>query len=235
MTEDPRAAAEADEPTGSTDEPGRSTDTGGPADGERSGADDATDEAAPRPGAQLQRREGPTRTAPPKRTGVFIDPDDLRVHVGDLLRAFLGSYQVDAFGNFTFTHEDARVFVTVGMSPIGPQVGVFSITNVDLDLTPPLAAFLVTTNHKLGFGSFSYDPESSTVWLRHTLLGTTLDGPELQSAVAAIASTAAHFDDVIRDQFGGRAFHEAPEDVQNRAKPPDPTQQSDYPNASGYL
>lgn len=188
-----------------------------------------------RPHVALERREGAPPPRPPKRTGVFVDPDDLRVHVGDLLRAFLGSYQVDAFGNFTFTHEDARVFVTVSPTPIGPQVGVFSITNVDLDLTPPLGAFLLTTNHKLGFGSFSYDPDSSTVWLRHSLLGTTLDGPELQSAVAAVASTAAHFDDVIRDRFGGRAFHDAPADVQDRAKPPAPTDQPDYPNASGYL
>lgn len=193
------------------------------------------DGGAPRAELQVQRRESSTPARPPKRTGVFVDPDDLRVHVGELLRAFLGSYQVDTFGNFTFTHEDARVFVTVGMTPIGPQVGVFSITNVDLDLTPPLGTFLLTTNHKLGFGSFSYDPDSSTVWLRHSLLGTTLDGPELQSAVAAVASTAAHFDDVIRDRFGGRAFHDAPEEVQNQARPPDPGDQEDYPNASGYL
>lgn len=172
---------------------------------------------------------------PPKRTGVFLDADDLRVHVGDLLRTMLGGFQVDAWGNFTFTHDDARIFVTVGQTPIGPQVGVFSITNVDIELTPELASFLLTTNHRLGFGSFSYDPESSSVWLRHTLLGTTLDGPELQSAVAAIASTAADVDEPIRDRFGGRAFHDAPEDVQSQAKPPAPGDQETHPNASGYL
>lgn len=174
---------------------------------------------------------------PPKRTGIFLDPEDLREHVGGLLRAFLGGYEVDAWGNFTFVHEDARIFVTVGSSPIGPQVGVFSITNLDVELSPKLSSFLLTTNHKLGFGSFSYDPENEAVWLRHTLLGTTLDGPELQSAVVAVASTAAHFDDIIRDSFGGRAFHDAPEDVQRRAKPPETQEQhaASAPNASGYL
>jgi hypothetical protein len=184
---------------------------------------------------EARRGAGATIPRPPKRTGVFLDADDLRVHVGELLRAMLGGYQVDAWGNYTFTHEDARVFVTVGQTPIGPQVGVFSITNVDIELTPDLAAFLLATNHKLGFGSFSYDPVSSSVWLRHTLLGTTIDGPELQTAVAAIASTAADVDDAIRDRFGGRAFHDAPEDVQSQAKPPAPEDQQTHPNASGYL
>jgi hypothetical protein len=175
-----------------------------------------------------------TPPRPPRRTGIFLDPDDLRVHVGDLLRAMLGGYQVDAFGNFTFTHEGARVFVTIGPSPIGPQIGVFSITNVDVDLSPDLARFLLATNHRLGFGSFSYDGDNRAIWLRHTLLGTTLDMPELHSAVAAVASTAAHFDDRIRDRFGGRAFHDAPQDVQDQAKPPEPDG-SAYPNAGGYL
>lgn len=226
MTDDP--AVDSD---GAPHDDGTATAT----DDDRSAPGPEPEGHSPRAELQPQARDAPARTRAPKRTGVFVDPDDLRVHVGDQLRAFLGSYQVDTFGNFTFTHEDARVFVTVGMTPIGPQVGVFSITNVDLELTPPLSTFLLTTNHRLGFGSFSYDPESSTVWLRHSLLGTTLDGPELQSAVAAVASTAAHFDDVIRDRFGGRAFHDAPEDVQNRARPPDPADQQEYPNASGYL
>ncbi|MFA9444018.1 hypothetical protein [Egicoccus sp. AB-alg6-2] len=173
---------------------------------------------------------------PPRRTGVFVDPDELRDHVGQLLRSILGGYEVDAFGNFTFLHEGARIFVTVGPSPIGPQVGVFSVTNLDIDLSPPLANFLLTTNHTLGFGSFSYDGDNRSVWLRHTLLGTTLDGPELQSAVASVATTAAHVDDPIKERFGGRTFAEAPDEVQRRAQPPEPNQgPTPPPNASGYL
>jgi hypothetical protein len=172
---------------------------------------------------------------PPRRTGVFIDPEDLRDHVGGLLRAILGGYEVDAFGNFTFTHEGARAFVTVGPSPIGPQVGVFSVTNLDVDLSPDLARFLLTTNHKLGFGAFSYDQSNRAVWLRHTLLGSTLDLPELQSAVAAVATTAAGLDEKIRDRFGGRTFQEAPDEEQRRMEPPDAAGDARPPNVSGYL
>jgi hypothetical protein len=186
------------------------------------------------PAALAHVAPGMAPPRPPKRTGVFLDADDLREHVGSLLRAILGGYEVDAFGNFTFLHDNARIFVTVGPSPIGPQVGVFSVTNLGIDLTQELAAFLLTTNHRLGFGSFSYDPENEAVWLRHALLGTTLDGPELQAAVAAVASTAAAYDDRIRDRFGGRTFTEAPSDVQRRMEPPEPSQDGP-PNAGGYL
>jgi hypothetical protein len=182
--------------------------------------------------AAIGQRGNPPR--PPKRTGMFLDPDDLREHIGGLLRAILGGYEVDAFGNFTFTHEGARVFVTVGPSPIGPQVGVFSVTNLDVDLSPDLASFLLTTNHSLGFGAFSYDGGNRSVWLRHTLLGTTLDGPELQSAVASVATTAAQLDDPIRDRFGGRTFADAPDEERRGVEPPtaDPDRAA---NASGYL
>jgi hypothetical protein len=174
-----------------------------------------------------------TPPRPPRRTGVFLDPEELREHVGGLLRAILGGYEVDVFGNCTFTHDGARIFVTVAGSPIGPQVGVFSVTNVDIDLVPELSRFLLTTNHTLGFGSFSYDAQNRAVWLRHTLLGTALDLPELQSAVAAVATTAATLDTSIRERFGGRTFQEAPEDVRHGMEPPPPA--GSVANASGYL
>lgn len=201
---------------------------------DRQADDDPQDESSERESAKLERLAA-TAHRPPRRTGVFIDPDDLRNHVAELLRTILGGYEVDAFGNFTFVHDSARVFVTVGGSPMGPQVGVFSVTNLDLDLTPPLATFLLTTNHTLGFGAFSYDPPNRAVWLRHTLLGTTLDGPELHAAVVAVSTTAARFDDAIRDRFGGRTFHEAPDDVQRRVEPPETRDQPPGPGASGYL
>jgi hypothetical protein len=220
---DPTTPTEDD--TTTSDAP--ATDDGPTEDADVGGPSTGHELAAP------ARHAGPPR--PPKRTGVFVDADDLRTHVGGLLRAILGGYEVDAFGNFTFGHEGARVFVTVGPSPIGPQVGVFSVTNLDVELSPDLGRFLLTTNHGLGFGAFSYDASNRSVWLRHTLLGTTLDGPELQSAVAAIATTAAQLDHTIRDRFGGRTFADAPDDVQRGVEPPRVDEDLRPPNASGYL
>jgi hypothetical protein len=215
------------------DAPGHVEDADGDGDGEGASGPADTEEGAAQSRALAEVMTGAAPPRPPRRTGIFVDPDDLRDHVGQLLRAILGGYEVDAFGNYTFTHEGARVFVTVGGSPIGPTIGVFSVTNLEVDLTPPLAAYLLQTNHTLGFGAFSYDASNRSVWLRHTLLGTTLDGPELQSAVAAVATTAAHLDDQIRDRFGGRTFQESPGEVQRSVEPPgSPTS---HPGATGYL
>jgi hypothetical protein len=229
-----------DEPVEQPGDPaGQAAATDEDVDGARDRAeDDAADagDGDKAPGRQLAEvPHGLMTPRPPRRTGVFLDPEDLREHVGGLLRAVLGGYEVDAFGNFTFTHEGARIFVTVGGSPIGPQVGVFSVTNLDVKLSPELATFLLTTNHTLGFGAFSYDPGNRAVWLRHTLLGTTLDLPELQTAVAAIATTAARLVDTIQQRHGGRTFQEAPSEVQRRMEPPEAVQQERPPNASGYL
>lgn len=235
--------ADADEPAPPEDDEGDEAGEAGDDQHDAEHGDDAPSHAgghaAGGPGAELQRAAHmPRPPMPPRRTGVFLDPEDLREHVGGLLRVMLGGYEVDAWGNYTFVHDGARVYVTVGGSPIGPQVGVFSVTNLDVELTPPLATFMLTTNHRLGFGSLSYDADNRAVWLRHTLLGTTLDGPELQTAVAAIASTAAHLDDHIAQEFGGRTFHDAPEDVQHATRPPETTQQpypGDDTHVTGYL
>lgn len=219
---DEAPAAEAPERDG----PGRD-----PGDGHHGGASPAV-----RGGGEMVAAASAAAQPPPRRTGVFVDVGELRAHVGDLLRAMLGGYQVDAFGNMTFTHEGARVFVTVGPGPLGPQVGVFSITNVDVPLSGELASFLLTSNHRLAFGAFSYDAENAAVWMQHSLLGGTLDGPELRGAVLAVAQTAARVDDVIRERFGGRRFVDAGEEEQARAHPPAPEpEDDDVANASGYL
>lgn len=208
-----------------SDNTGAADGDAGAIDGD-AGADRTGVEERPSP-ARLMMPRPPT---PPKRTGVFIDPDDLREHVGALLRTFLPSYEVDTYGNFTFEHDEARVFVTVGGSPIGPQVGIFSITNIDVEFTPQLGEFLLSNNRRFAFGAFSYDPEANAVWLRHTLLGTMLDAPELQASVAAIATTASEVDGIIKDRFGGRTLLEAPDDVAHAARPVE-----EQINASGYL
>lgn len=198
--------------------------------------DEAGSGTAPR-GMLVERaaEQGVTPSPPPRRTGVFVDAGELRSYVSQLLRAMIGGYEVDALGNMTFTADGARIFVTVGAGPLGPQVGVFSITNIGVELVPDLAAFLLRTNHRMAFGAFSYDPERQGVWLRHSLLGGTLDGPELHGAILSIASTASQVADIIGDRFGGATFEEEPEDVRRDVHPPEPSGSEDPVNASGYL
>lgn len=212
--------------------------TGGHRAAQAAGRDDdepVTDHDTPPRGMLVERAaaRGIQPGPPPRRTGVFVDVEELRAYVGTLLRAMLGGYEVDALGNMTFTAEGARIFVTVGPGPLGPHVGVFSITNIGVELVPDLAAFLLRTNHRMAFGAFSYDPEQGGIWLRHSLLGGTLDGPELRGAILSVASTASQVADLIRDKFGGVSFEDEPEDVQRGVHPPDPA--DDSVSASGYL
>lgn len=218
---DPATEPDADTPTATSDTADTPDTTPGTA-----------AEARPRSTPVAAGAEGAPQ--PPRRRGIFVDADELRQHVGDLLRAMLGGYKVDAFGNMTFDHEGARVYVTVGPGGFGPQVGVFSITNVELDLSPELATFLLTSNHRMAFGAFSFDAENRAVWLRHSLLGGTLDGPELRGAVLSVAGLAARVAPAISERFGGRRFVDAPAEQQERAHPPE-AEDDDVVNASGYL
>lgn len=206
--------------------------------------------AARRSGARGQLASVQGGPRPPRRTGVFLDPQDLRSHVSDLLRSIVGPHTVDPFGNFTFDHESLRIFVTVSGSPIGPVVGVFSVTNADLELDAGLASFLARTNHRLLLGTLSWDDDNDAVWLRHNLLGTHLDPPELQAAVRSVSTAAVAIAGQVHEQFGGRRFGdddgEQPSD-EPRMAPPDMTGDGtgdgvddgmDGPgrsNASGYL
>ena len=210
----------------------------GAASAEDGGGSDAEDPSTAAPRGMLVERaaaQGVQPGPPPRRTGVFVDVEELRSYVGSLLRAMLGGYEVDALGNMTFTAEGARIFVTVGPGPLGPHVGVFSITNIGIELVDDLAAFLLRTNHRMAFGAFSYEPEQGAVWLRHSLLGATLDGPELRGAILSVASTASEVAQLISEKFGGGSFEDEPEDVQRSVHPPDPSEDADPVSASGYL
>ena len=234
-TSDDRRPTDAQPDDATPDAPARG---GADPDGEVAADHDRPASERTAPHALVATGDGPGShlpPPPPRRTGVFLDAEDLREHVSRLLRTTLGGHEVDAFGNITFTHDDARVFITVTGSPVGPQVGVFSVTNLEVPLTLELAGFLLTTNHTLGFGAFSYEPRHGAVWLRHTLLGSTLDLPELQTAVVAIATTAARLDHVIRDRFGGRTFQESPSELQRRVEPPETEGDGPPTGARGYL
>lgn len=186
------------------------------------------------------------RPPAPRRRGVFVDVEDLRAHVSDLLRTIVGGHGVDRWGNFSFDHDSTRVFVTVRGGPVGPVVGIFSVLATDLDLTESLAAWMATTNHRLLFGSLSWDESNDAVWLRHNLLGSHLDAPELGAAVQAVASTAGMLDDQVATRYGGVRFADRP-GARSDGRTQDGPDASDEdleqaspdelrpPNASGYL
>lgn len=211
------------------------------------GNDDASsDPPVPPNTAMVQSAgaKGAKRPSPPRRTGVFIDVEDLRSHVSDLLRTIVGEHAVDPWGNYSFDHGSTRVFVAVRGGPIGPVVGIFSVLVTDAELTEALATWMASTNHRLLFGALSWDESNDAVWLRHNLLGSHLDAPELGAAVQAVASTAGMLDDQITSRFGGVRFVDGPghpgngkddQDDEPQAARPGQVDELRPPNASGYL
>jgi hypothetical protein len=85
-------------------------------------------------------------------------------------------------------------------------VRVFSITNVELPPGPALARWLVSENFTLTFGHLAWNETENSVWFLHNLLGDYLDADELGCAVKMVATQANHYDDVIKEKFGGRLF-----------------------------
>ena len=81
-------------------------------------------------------------------------------------------------------------------------VNVFAFVVSGATVTPELMEFLLEENHVLRFGAFSLDGEGNIIF-RHSLVGSTLDKKELESAVYAVALTADEYDDIIAKEFGG--------------------------------
>jgi Putative bacterial sensory transduction regulator len=132
-----------------------------------------------------------------------------------------GPPERDDDGDYVVAHDSARVFVSPQALPGRPAiVGVFAITNVGVNATSELGAFLAEVNFRLIFGRFSIDIENRAVWLTENLLGEHLDPADLRLIVEAVAETADAYDQRIAERWGGqtaRAAHNPDND--SPAKP----------------
>lgn len=134
----------------------------------------------------------------------------LRARVEGLLQEHFGTYAVDPEGDFSIEYESARVFVCPRpWQEEKTVVLLFSVTNVDIDVTPELTRFLLMENLNLLFGHFAVNVAERQVWFAHTLLGDFLDPEELVTALSTVAMAANKYDNIIQDRFGGRLYTEA--------------------------
>lgn len=127
-------------------------------------------------------------------------------------------------GNYVLGYKSARVFVRPAQLEKGAGViRVFAITNLDVPVTAELTSYLVTQNLSFVFGGFALDSDHGAVWFNHNLLAEYAAPEEIGATIVAIAETADHFDDTIKERFGGRLYIETPDE----AVPP--------PTTPGYL
>ncbi len=129
---------------------------------------------------------------------------ELRTKIESWLKEIVGGYEVRE-NYYVVRLGSARINIFLyDLTEKYTMVAITSITNVDLDLTPELAKFLVTENAQMLFGSFSYDSNNRYVLLTHQLLGNFLDKEEFRTALNYVAYIVDGYDDKIKTQFGGK-------------------------------
>lgn len=141
-----------------------------------------------------------------------------------------GTPQQDADGDYVLPIQDVHVGVSPRAMPGGPVlVRVFTIANVGVSVTPELGLFLARLNFGLMFGRFTLDAEHASIWFDETLLGDQFSDEELRFTIQVVASTADHWDDRLKQMFGGVTYQEV---LKGRADHATPTTK---PGRGGYL
>lgn len=136
----------------------------------------------------------------------------------------------DEDGDYFLPEGDIRIFVAPRVAPGGPTVvRVFAITNVAVAVAPELGLFLARLNFGLMFGRFALDAEHQSIWFDETLLGDQFSEEELRLTIQIVASTADHWDDRLKQMFGGATYQEV---LSGRAGHPAPPTK---PGQGGYV
>jgi len=121
----------------------------------------------------------------------------------------------ELFGEITFRPvEDDSAFdmnygsanIQISVVPVGQDRSVVRIVScliTDVEISGGLCRYLLELNAELPFGGFSLD-EDGAICISHTLVGQTLDKDEIAASVTSICEVADRYDDVIRDNYGGK-------------------------------
>jgi len=115
----------------------------------------------------------------------------------------------DDDGDYLLPIGAVQVGVAPRVAPGGPAVArIFAITNVGVSVTPELGLFLARLNFGLMFGRFALDAEHQAIWFDETLLGDQFSDEELRFTIKVVATTADHWDDRLKQMFGGATYQE---------------------------
>ena len=105
---------------------------------------------------------------------------------------------------FNMTHGSSNIHIIV--IPVGQDRSVVRIVSsviTDIEISEDLCRYLLELNSQLTFGGFSLD-EDGDICISHTIVGQTLDKDEIAASVTSICEIADRYDDVIRNNYGGR-------------------------------
>ena len=133
------------------------------------------------------------------------------------------SYLKEIFGEVNLTIKDQYIFGTRGTTcwrveavPINEEdlwIIIEDYVTVDTPIRGELLRWLLDKQKYFWLGKFSIEPNKNdpfkcSIFLSHTMLGSTLDKKELMLAVDFISSLADKYDEEITKCFGGLTFKE---------------------------
>jgi len=133
-----------------------------------------------------------------------------RAQIEKILTSMTGSpVAQDDDGDYILPLQDVQVMISPRLMHDGTVVvRVFTITNVQVNVTPELGLFLARLNFGLLFGRFALDTEHRAIWFDESLLGAQLSEELLRFTVKIVATTADEWDDRLKQMFGGATYQE---------------------------
>jgi hypothetical protein len=145
-----------------------------------------------------------------------------RTRIEEVVTEILGRpAEQDKDGDYILPVDDVHIMVAPRAAPDGQIIiRVFAITNVGVNVAPDLGLFLARLNFGLMFGRFALDTEHRAIWFDETLLGEQFREEELRFAIKIVSSTADHWDDPLKQMFGGATYQEVLTGRANGAPPP---------------
>lgn len=123
----------------------------------------------------------------------------LREYLAEL---FEHPYQDEKDGHFYVSY--GSTVLEISIDPYGPEDAAVVISSYcvqDVEVEENLLLGLLEVNHQLPFGAFSL--VGRDVFFSYTLFGSALDRRVLLGAIAAVATVADDYDDLIVAKYGG--------------------------------
>jgi hypothetical protein len=118
----------------------------------------------------------------------------------------LESVKVDQDGDIPIRQGSAACFARLLDGPSGPMLRIFAPMLGDLKKSPELLERLNELNLAAPYVRFFWDAEQ--VFCSMDVLAESLDSGEIANALSAVAYSADHLDDALKNDFGGRRMFE---------------------------
>jgi hypothetical protein len=155
--------------------------------------------------------------------------DELRAEIEPMLEGILGhDVEQDSEGDYVLPMQGVTVIVAPHLIPGATSlVRVLAITNLGVAVGPELGLVLARLNFGMTFGRFVLDAEHEAIWFDGTLLGESISEKQMRSTIRLVAETAAEWDGLLKQMFGGMTTADVEEGVRRHTAP--------KPGTGGYL